>query len=875
MPILALAAAPFLMAAGGARIPVPGGNGKIAWSRVVAGNAEIFVMDPDGGAQTNITNNPAQDFGAAWSPDQNKIAFSTNRDGNYEIYVMNADGSNPTRLTNNSTGDFQPAWSPDGSKIAFMSVRDGNQEIYVMTANGGDQRNLTHAPGNDQEPAWSPDGSLIAFTSDRDANYEVYLMHRDGGGQTNITKNLGADTEPNWSPDGKKLAFVSNRGGNADIYVMDATGLGVRNISNAPDSDLGPAWSPDGTKIVFTALRHGQDEIYVMNADGGGQTRLTVNPTSDFLPDWQPLVSSPGPFLPAPPQAPPTGAPPGAGPPSFLTIADSAVTEGNTIVFVVTLSPPASETVTVNFLTNDGTAKGIEDYVPRSGSLVFAPGETTKIIPVTTILDSVAEPNEVFLALLAVPINAVTADGVAFGKITTQRLPYLGHACITEFSSGFVGHPGGLVLAPDGNFWGTEQLDAKLAKFDPRTLTATEYALPPGTFPHFIMVGPDGNLWFTALDDKLGTFDLKTNTATLFAGITRGSVPHYILLAPDGAFYFSEQAAEPVPEPGAGSKIPGNGRLARFDPRTRALTEYFGLLPPGNRIHGLTVGPDGNVWACLEGFDQLARFNLTTQSFDRFVNFSEDSGPHDVLVGPDGNFYVVLQDANRLGRYNPTTGEVKEFPVPGLSVADGPSVVFLTVSHDKRFLWFSEFLNDRVGRFELATEQFTEYFSGIAANGAPIGIVVGPDDNLWFTEAVLDTRIPGRMARLVLLGPESPPCVSIEPALISSPAPAVVHFDAVFPGGRSSVKSMRVTANGVDITSQLQSFVTISTDTTWSATISNPTLPANTRSTIVFTVETTQGSASDTLVIDSSAAAQSSDLLPGFGGGSMHAAHDH
>ena len=49
----------------------------------------------------------------------NRIAFESVRDGNGEIYVMDADGSNQTRLTNNPADDWLPAWSPDGSRIAF------------------------------------------------------------------------------------------------------------------------------------------------------------------------------------------------------------------------------------------------------------------------------------------------------------------------------------------------------------------------------------------------------------------------------------------------------------------------------------------------------------------------------------------------------------------------------------------------------------------------------------------------------------------------------------------------------------------------------------------------------------------------------------
>jgi len=34
------------------------------------------------------------------------------RDGNQEIYVINADGSAPTNLTNNAASDYLPRWRP-------------------------------------------------------------------------------------------------------------------------------------------------------------------------------------------------------------------------------------------------------------------------------------------------------------------------------------------------------------------------------------------------------------------------------------------------------------------------------------------------------------------------------------------------------------------------------------------------------------------------------------------------------------------------------------------------------------------------------------------------------------------------------------------
>jgi hypothetical protein len=59
----------------------------------------------------------------------------------------------------------------------------------------------------------------------------------------------------------------------------------------------------------------------------------------------------------------------------------------------VRLWQPTNDTVTVHWATADGTATA-EDYVPDSGTLTFAPGETTKLIGVMIKGDALDEPDE-------------------------------------------------------------------------------------------------------------------------------------------------------------------------------------------------------------------------------------------------------------------------------------------------------------------------------------------------------------------------------------------------------------------------------------------------------------------------------------------------
>ena len=110
-----------------------------------------------------------------------------------------------------------------------------------------------------------------------------------------------------------------------------------------------------------------------------------------------------------------------AGVNSSLSIDDATVAGTGTpspATFTVSLSPPNVSTVTVAYQTADGTATGGSDYVPASGTLTFAPGETTKAIAISVNGDALGEAVETFFVNLSNPTNATISDGQGVGRIT-------------------------------------------------------------------------------------------------------------------------------------------------------------------------------------------------------------------------------------------------------------------------------------------------------------------------------------------------------------------------------------------------------------------------------------------------------------------------
>jgi hypothetical protein len=115
---------------------------------------------------------------------------------------------------------------------------------------------------------------------------------------------------------------------------------------------------------------------------------------------------------------------------------EMSIVEGNNgtqnAVFNITVTPHTN-TVTVGYKTQDGTAKAGLDYQSVTGMLTFTAGETSKNVMVPIIGDTLAEGDELFLLELTTLTNATVSDGhgegliiddEAFGAISLSAATY-------------------------------------------------------------------------------------------------------------------------------------------------------------------------------------------------------------------------------------------------------------------------------------------------------------------------------------------------------------------------------------------------------------------------------------------------------------------
>lgn len=112
----------------------------------------------------------------AISPNGKTIAYTYNAD----IYLVNTNGGKATRLTTHAAYDTKPVWSHDGKNLAFASNRHGNFDVFVIDITGGNLKRLTHHSSDDWPTDFSQDDNEVWFNSIRLDKDSSLLFHRLG-----------------------------------------------------------------------------------------------------------------------------------------------------------------------------------------------------------------------------------------------------------------------------------------------------------------------------------------------------------------------------------------------------------------------------------------------------------------------------------------------------------------------------------------------------------------------------------------------------------------------------------------------------------------------------------------------------------------------
>lgn len=204
-----------------------------------------------------LTEHPANDHAAVWSPDGARIAFLSDRTGRDEVYVINADGTGLKQLTDNPEFQWRPplSWSPDGTQLVVTRMPATRVHISVgqimrLDIARGTTTLLTRET-NGQNPLWSPAGDRLVYERRDGDLFYLSIITLDGDQIADIEV---ADYQFGraWSPTGDALAYLTRQG----IEQSDANGIATKPLLPEPLPYNGVrylTWSPDGVYLLFVA----------------------------------------------------------------------------------------------------------------------------------------------------------------------------------------------------------------------------------------------------------------------------------------------------------------------------------------------------------------------------------------------------------------------------------------------------------------------------------------------------------------------------------------------------------------------------------------------------------------------------------------------
>jgi streptogramin lyase len=263
------------------------------------------------------------------------------------------------------------------------------------------------------------------------------------------------------------------------------------------------------------------------------------------------------------------------------------------------------------------------------------------------------------------------------------------------------------------------------------------YTLPrlPGNQPIFVTFDNRGKLWFTTPDnDKIGEFDPIKRRFVGQWPVTAGSGPWDLTFA-GGRIWYTEHFG---------------AAIGSFNPITHAHRDF--TTPSADSDPYGIAAAGGLIWFTENdaSVDRVAV--LDTRRHDRIREYPivvpQSGTPHMIAIGPSGDPWWTEGFSGTIGTLDParaTPGScgtesgpcrgVRRFTLPAAGECDlGTHASGIAFDRSRHVLWLDNALTSEVGSVDPSTGAFKLVQLG-GCNAHPHdGLIVSPDDVVWFDE---------------------------------------------------------------------------------------------------------------------------------------------
>jgi serine/threonine protein kinase len=233
-------------------------DNRITYVSTASGHPAIWIMDADGGHQTQLTTDLSNVYHPSVSPDGRHIVFISTRGGVPNIWRIDVTGDNLMQLTDQSV----PSWPhclPDGRWVIYKSIGFGKKTLWKVPIEGGVPEQVTDK--HTGMPAASPDGRFVAceyWDEQPTSQFKLAVIPLDGQGDfktfdvpPTFAQSVHLMSVLRWTPDGSGLTYIDNQRGVSNIWCQPIDGSPPRQLTDFQSERIfWFDWSPDGKHLA-------------------------------------------------------------------------------------------------------------------------------------------------------------------------------------------------------------------------------------------------------------------------------------------------------------------------------------------------------------------------------------------------------------------------------------------------------------------------------------------------------------------------------------------------------------------------------------------------------------------------------------------------
>ena len=254
---------------------------------IFTAEGDLWQVSIQGGVAHRLTTHPAEESGAAISPDGKRIAFSAAYEGSPEIYSMPISGGPPKRHTYDGGRAAVVGWTPDGQILYSTRRYSTLPDLQLVSVDPATNARTLVPLAQASDGCYDPLGKTLYFT--RLPYQGSHTRRYQGGTVQNIWKYVSGTPEaipltsdcPTTSKTPmlwkKRVYFASDRDGTMNIWSMDENGRDVRQHTRHDDFEVKSPSLSNG-RIVY---QHGAD-IWLLDLGNGKYNQVPIRLASDF-----------------------------------------------------------------------------------------------------------------------------------------------------------------------------------------------------------------------------------------------------------------------------------------------------------------------------------------------------------------------------------------------------------------------------------------------------------------------------------------------------------------------------------------------------------------------------------------------------------------